>query len=237
MKTFLARARDVAYNVGQFYVEMLAALFASGFVGAWLANFDHRLGPVIGVLILLLMLGIFLRMGLRYREMMGEAGGRNVGLVFVLLVSLSIPPGGLMAVAAPNFRRHATKARQSEAKIALAAVYGAEKSYFQEYGYYASSFNSIGYTPEGQRRFYALGFSPACKGNAKYGEGFINLQNSPFGEKRAAEIEKYFREKTTCKDPQLGFEVYAVGITYDGGPLDVWKIDESKRLENVEEGI
>ena len=47
--------------------------------------------------------------------------------------------GILVAIAAPNFSRYQSKARQSEAKIALAAVYGAEKSFYSEYSSYVGS--------------------------------------------------------------------------------------------------
>jgi len=67
--------------------------------------------------------------------------------------------GILVAIAAPNFSRYQSKARQSEAKIALAAIYGAEKSFYAEYASYVSSMDAIGYVPEGQRRFYLVGWA------------------------------------------------------------------------------
>ena len=44
-------------------------------------------------------------------------------------------------------------------EIALAAIYGAEKSFYAEYASYVSSMDAIGYVPEGQRRFYLVGWA------------------------------------------------------------------------------
>jgi prepilin-type N-terminal cleavage/methylation domain-containing protein len=67
--------------------------------------------------------------------------------------------GILVAIAAPNFARYQSKARQSEAKIALAAIYAGEKSFYSEYSAYVSSMDAIGYAPEGNKRFYTVGFA------------------------------------------------------------------------------
>src|ERR1700746_1297101 len=69
--------------------------------------------------------------------------------------------GILVAIAAPNFSRYQSKARQSEAKLALAAIYAGKKSFYSEYAAYIGSFDAIGYSPEGQKRFYSVGWSAA----------------------------------------------------------------------------
>jgi hypothetical protein len=38
------------------------------------------------------------------------------------------------------------------AKVALSAIYGAEKSHHAEYNFYSDSFDAIGYVPEPQER-------------------------------------------------------------------------------------
>jgi type IV pilus assembly protein PilA len=70
--------------------------------------------------------------------------------------------GILVTIAAPNFSRYQSKARQSEAKIAMSAVYGAEKSFYSEYAAYMGSMDAIGYAPEGNKRFYEVGWSPGA---------------------------------------------------------------------------
>src|SRR3989344_3524822 len=67
--------------------------------------------------------------------------------------------GILVSIAAPNFSRYQSKARQSEAKIALAAVFSGEKSFYSEYAAYISSMAAIGYAPEGAKRFYNVGLA------------------------------------------------------------------------------
>lgn len=68
--------------------------------------------------------------------------------------------GILAAVAIPNFQRFQAKARQSEARASISAIYTAEKAFFQEWQQYFADFQAIGYIPEGQFR-YEHGFSGA----------------------------------------------------------------------------
>jgi prepilin-type N-terminal cleavage/methylation domain-containing protein len=67
--------------------------------------------------------------------------------------------GILVAIAAPNFSRYQSRARQSEAKIGLSAIYAGEKSFYSEYSAYAANLNIIGYVPEGSKRYYTIGFN------------------------------------------------------------------------------
>jgi type IV pilus assembly protein PilA len=67
--------------------------------------------------------------------------------------------GILAAVAIPNYVKYQAKARQSEAKIALAGIFTAEKSVFAEYGSHSPCLGLIGYLPDSISRFYAVGFA------------------------------------------------------------------------------
>ncbi len=70
--------------------------------------------------------------------------------------------GILAAVAIPNFQRFQAKARQSEARANLAAIYTAEKAFYQEWQQYYADFFAIGYIPEGQFR-YDHGFATSTQ--------------------------------------------------------------------------
>ena len=67
--------------------------------------------------------------------------------------------GILAAVAVPNYQKYQSKARQSEARIALAAVYTAEKAFQVESGKYTSCATDIGVDADGSNNYYSVGFS------------------------------------------------------------------------------
>jgi len=95
---------------------------------------------------------------------------REQGFTLIELMIVVGIIGILVSIAAPNFSRYQSKARQSEAKIALSAIYGGEKSFYSEYSSYISSMDAIGYSPEGQKRFYGVGWSALTTGTiAGYG--------------------------------------------------------------------
>src|SRR5690606_13200347 len=66
--------------------------------------------------------------------------------------------GLLAAIAVPQFEKFQAKARQSEAKSQLSALFSAEQAFFVEWNGYGSSFNAIGYAPVGDVR-YNVGFA------------------------------------------------------------------------------
>src|SRR5579885_393885 len=98
----------------------------------------------------------------------------NSGFTLVELMVVVAIIGILAAIAIPNYQKFQAKARQSEAKIALAAIYSAEKSYATENSTYTLCINQAGYTPEGfnagaGKRYYAVGFAAAANAAATCG--------------------------------------------------------------------
>lgn len=146
--------------------------------------------------------------------------------------------GILVAIAAPNFARYQSKARQSEAKFALSGIYSAEKSFYSEYSAYSGGLDSIGYEPEGLKRYYDVGFSAAHTDSVS---GFTgSLSTTP----------SYARTNfpaawTTCSpsvtpsfptgavtDPQT-FTAAASGQIRDSQDCDLWVIDDAKQIQNL----
>ncbi len=75
--------------------------------------------------------------------------------------------GILASIAVPNFQRFQSKARQSEAKGNLSAIFAAEKAFQAEWQTFFGAFLDIGFAPEGDM-IYGVGFpalGPALPAN------------------------------------------------------------------------
>jgi type IV pilus assembly protein PilA len=67
--------------------------------------------------------------------------------------------GILAAVAIPNYLKYQEKARQAEAKIALAGIFIAETSFYNEQGSYTNCLSNAGYQPINSfAQYYDEGF-------------------------------------------------------------------------------
>lgn len=146
--------------------------------------------------------------------------------------------GILVAIAAPNFSRYQSKARQSEAKIALAAIYGAEKSFYSEYAAYAGTMEVIGYQPDGQRRFYAVGFAASHSGNINGFQGSL-VGNGGWGIVGASFTCSSAGQgvvtglPAALQDDAQNFTAGANGCIRNGATsLDGWNITDLKVLSN-----
>lgn len=141
--------------------------------------------------------------------------------------------GILVAIAAPNFSRYQSKARQSEVKIALAAVYGGEKSFYSEYSSYISSMDAIGYAPEGTRRYYHVGW------NAVHGSAITGYSGTNTNANYAAANNPFSCTNSTAAltanltgDAQT-FTVAGSGCIRDSqANMDRWTITDTKLIQN-----
>jgi prepilin-type N-terminal cleavage/methylation domain-containing protein len=81
------------------------------------------------------------------------------GFTLVELMIVVAMVGILSAIAIPNYHHYVARARQAEAKIALAAAYTAQQNYHSEFGTYTYCLRQAGYVPDSSVRYYLVGAS------------------------------------------------------------------------------
>lgn len=88
---------------------------------------------------------------------------RQDGFTLVELMVVVAIIGLLSAVAIPNFKKYQAKAKVSEAKLQLSALYMAETSFFSDFNTFAGCLSYMGYNPVGEApsRYYGMGFNVA----------------------------------------------------------------------------
>jgi prepilin-type N-terminal cleavage/methylation domain-containing protein len=84
---------------------------------------------------------------------------RSEGFTLVELMLVVAIVGVLSSIGMAQYQHFVAKARQSEAKIGLAAIYASESAFFAENSTYTACLRQIGYVPEGANRYYFIGFS------------------------------------------------------------------------------
>ena len=74
--------------------------------------------------------------------------------------------GVLAAIGIPEYSKFQAKARQSEVKLALAALFTAEESFRQHWNTFTVDLANVGFSVQGSRLRYVTGFTPGtgCTG-------------------------------------------------------------------------
>jgi len=104
--------------------------------------------------------------------------GSNDGFTLVELMVVVAIIGILASVAIPNYQKYQAKARQSEAKLNLASLLTAEKTYSVESSTFSLCLSNIGYEPSGTNRFYNIGFASTVASSSTCGPNGLQTCNA-----------------------------------------------------------
>lgn len=139
----------------------------------------------------------------------------------------------LATVSVPQYFKYQAKAKQAEVAANLASLHTAMQAYFIEHGQYSTVLNGeggIGWKPEGysgggknEKFYYTYGFNvPGAQEGVHFFTGKLETPKESLGESNA---------------DQSHFIVKAAGNLSGSGKADVWKMDESRKLEHEVDGL
>jgi type IV pilus assembly protein PilA len=136
---------------------------------------------------------------------------KNKGFTLIELMIVVAIIGILAAIAIPNFLGFVSKARRSEVKSNLEAIYRAELAYFGEKDRYSSSFSDIRWVPVGVAHYtYSVGTEYFGKDNT--------VNPKPASATPAANDNS--------------FAAYGWGNIDSDSIVDIWHIDQMKNIVN-----
>ena len=138
---------------------------------------------------------------------------RGFSLIELMIVVALI--GILAAIAIPNFLTYQARAKQSEARMNLAAIHTAEVIYFAEKNTYGKTFGEIGFS-------VTTGSSP------RY-QYMLGAEETTGADPTGCTVSTTLIHTT---DFATGFKAFAVGNIDGDATCDVWSIDQNKDLDN-----
>lgn len=161
--------------------------------------------------------------------------------------------GVLAAIGIPEYSKFQAKARQSEAKLSLAALFTAEESFRQQWNSFSVDLFNIGFSVQGTRLRYVSGFQAgvACTGYPSGGGAPVESTTIDFTWSDGAAVNTYsatwalgtqtkptIASLTSCSN--AGFVATAYGTPATSGidpgatAGDTWTINETKLLTNYQ---
>ena len=169
---------------------------------------------------------------------------QNKGFSLIELMVVVAIIGILATVAVPNFMRFQSKAKQSNAKVELSAIYTAEQAFFTEHNSYHTYLSYIGFVPDGCTGAAANGGCPAA-GTRIYSSGFAaNGIVATFGNVAPAANQMAISYPSNAPNSlntaiansvpptAVAFTAGSSGVIRAGAGTDVWTITNQKVLTN-----
>jgi type IV pilus assembly protein PilA len=147
----------------------------------------------------------------------GPAKSSAAVIIIAAVVGLFFFAGIAAAIAIPNFLKMQAKAKQSEAKTNLGAVFTGQVAFHGENDAYGKTFDEITWQPEGRNIYTYYMCGDKIEASDAPAEGL------PPG------------LATICDQDR--FLAVAVGDIDNDATLDVWTINELKELSNVTNDI
>ncbi len=162
---------------------------------------------------------------------------RKDGFTLIELMVVVAIIGILSAIAVPNFKKYQAKAKQSEAKIQLAAIYSTEVGAIADFDSYATCLNDLGYevTPRG---YYIVGWTTAYVTAVAARTTCATAQNlvPPVALKSGAAAAAAAGNLPTNSMTATSFTAGAAG-NISAALFDTWTITEAKALSNAPGGF
>ncbi len=183
------------------------------------------------------------------------------GFTLVELMVVVAIIGILAAVALPQYQNFQAKSRQSEAKLALSAIYTSEIAFQGEAGTYGQCLSDMGYQPTGgitaagnATRHYGVGFTLTIAQPAEVTAAVANgtictastIGVSYFDGTKITPVGADLRDGSAANQGNFAalaagsFTAVATGYIRSNAPsatVDRWTIDETKSLRNRNSGI
>jgi len=158
------------------------------------------------------------------------------GFTLVELMVVVAIIGILATIAIPQYSKFQSKARQSEAKVALTGLHTAESSFQAEQGGFTTCLTDIGLTLDGAKRYYIVGFKTANN----YSNGNFTSQcggSSPGVSLYASTITSALTlDAGIVATDFASYTAQALGIVNGKNNIDAnrdkWSINEKKDLKN-----